>query len=534
MAEAIAPPTENGIPTAGGLGIKTKPDLGWNTPAPLQVANQEADKKHLEEYAPKAVAAIQAMSPNATPEQRISGADALKAFTGPKNNEDFAGSHDIRWDVVFEPSGGVAGIIRGLNGGSDVREIGRNGDGTPVVTVYNGRGEVRRYESLNGQRISPDELKALGPITSVRDISAERAAQYKARGLSAEQIAAAQSRAWVNDLAAKNIFSRESDAAIDVYERIKNLSKETLAYSANPATRTIMARIGTLTSNKEQQASIAKNQLNRIVNGEASNDEVDNFNRQNGGIMGTFVFNKATGDSTLNGKKITKDDVNELSNKLAASNSSADRIQSNAQNLANYAQMLATKNELPIIDKIQELIGLKAQAALIEKKFEDAGGVPGFKGSPNVAHNVTDSFSLAYANAEYGAAQAKAAKAYAAAIQAKEQQLGLKTPDIGSIAAEFGNSDLAKTLRQQRTASVEAFRSEMGPMLDKLSKEPASPEIVSLIGGSPVKPPSLPAMPTEDKIPGAKPPATKTSTEQKELNKNTKNILDSIFGGSKK
>lgn len=534
MAEAIAPPTENLIPTAGGIGIKTLPDLGYNTPAPLQFANQEADKKYQEEYGPKAIAAAQAMSPNATPQQKLAGADALKSFTGPKNNEDFAGSHDTRWDVVFEPGGGVAGLIRGYNGGSDVREVGRNGDGTPIVTVYNGRGDVRRYEHLNGQRVSPEELKDLGPVTSIRDISGERAAQYKARGIPAQEIAAAQSKAWATDLAAKRIFSNEADAAVDVNNRIKNLSKELVTYSTNPATRTIMSRIGTLTSNKEQQASIARQQLNRFANGEAENDEFSNYNRENGGVIGTFTYQKGKGLTTENGKKVTSETINELSNRLSSINSSADKIQSNAQNLANYAQMLATKNELPIIDKIQELIGLKAQAALIEKKFEDAGGVPGFKGSPNVAHNVTDSFSLAYANAEYGAAQAQAAKAYAAAIQAKEQQLGFKTPDIGSIAAEFGSSDLAKSLRQKRTSGVEAFRAEMGPVLDNLSKEPASPEIVSVIGGSPVKPPSLPSIPKEDKIPGAKPPVAKTSNEPKELNKNTKNILDSIFGGAKK
>jgi hypothetical protein len=510
MAEAIAPPTEDRIPTAGGLGIKTPPDLGWNTPAPLQVANQEADIKHLQEYAPKALAATKAMDPNATPQEKMAGADALKAFTGPKNNEDFAGSHDIRWDVVFEPTGGIAGIIRGLNGGADVREIGRSGDGTPVVTVYNGRGDVRRYEWQNGQRVTPEELKALGPVTSVRDISAERAAAYRARGLSAEQIAAAQSKAWQRDLQSADTFARDSDSAIDVNNRIKSLSKELVPYSANPATRTIMSRIGTLTSNKEQQASIARQKLDRFANGEAENDEFNDSKKEYGGIMGTFNYQKGKGLTTANGTKVSSETINELSNRIAATNTSADKIQSNAQNLANYAQMIATENKLPIIDKIQELIGLKAQAALIEKKFEEAGGVPGFKGSPNVAHNVTDSFSLAYANAEYGASQAQAAKAYADLIRQKQQQLGFKTPDIGVIPSEFANSDLAKTLRQQRTSNVDAFRSEVGPILDKLSKEPAYKDIVAQIGGGAVKPPTLPAMPKETEIPGASAPKKKS------------------------
>jgi hypothetical protein len=517
MAEAIAPTTQDRIPTTGGIGIKTMPDLGWNTPAPLQVLNQESQQKHITEFAPKADAAIKAMNPAATPEQKLAGANALKAFSGPKNNEDFAGSHDIRWDVVFEPTGGIAGIIRGLNGGSDVREIGRSGDSTPVVTVYNGRGDVRRYESLNGERISPEELKALGPITSIRDISAERAAGYKARGLSAEQIAAAQSRAWQRDLNASDTFSRESDAAIDVFNRLKSLSKEMVPYSTNPATRTIMARIATLTSNKEQQASIARQQLNRLANGEAENDEFNNVNRESGGIMGTFTYQKGKGLTTANGTKVSSETINELSNRIASINSSGDKIQSNAQNLANWAQMTATENKLPIIDKIQELIGLKTQAALIEKRFEDLGGVPGFKGSPNVAHNVTDSFSLSYANAEYGLAQATAAKAYAEYVRQKQQQLGFKTPDIGTVPSEFSNSDLAKVLRQQRTKNVEDFRKEVLPTLEKLSQEPAYKDIEKQISGIAVRPPSLPAMPKDTEISGAKAP-TASNKKQKQSN----------------
>ena len=514
MAEAIAPPTEDRIPTAGGIGIKTMPDLGWNIPASLQIANQEADKKHFEEYAPQALAATKAMSPNATPQEKIAGADALKAFSGPKNNEDYAGSHDIRWDVVFEPTGGISGIIRGLNGGSDVRETGRNGEGTPVVSVYNGRGDLRRYEWQNGQRITPEELKALGPITSIRDVSAERAAAYKARGLPAEQIVAAQSKAWVRDLQSADTFARDSDAAIDVNNRIKSLSKELVPYSANPATRTIMSRIGTLTSNKEQQASIARQQLNRFANGEASVDEFNNFNREHGGIMSTFNYDKAKGLTTGNNEKVTSENINELSNRVASTNSSADKIQSNAQNLANWAQMIATENKLPIIDKIQELIGLKAQAALIEKKFEEAGGVPGFKGSPNVAHNVTDSFSLSYANAEYGASQALAARAYANLVRQKQQELGFRTPDIGAIPSEFANSDFAKSLRKQRTGNVDSFRSEVSPILDKLSQEPAYKEVSAQIGGAPVKPPELTAMPKQEEIPGAKSPSVSKKSKQ--------------------
>lgn len=509
MAEAIAPPTEDRVPTAGGVGIKTQPNLGWETPAPLQIQNAEADKKYSLEFAPKVATVFKAAQPNATPQDHIAAADALKAFSGPKKNEDFAGSHDTRWEDVFSaPTIGAA--ITAFTGGSDRREIGRNGEGLPVVTVYNARGDVRRYEWMNGERIKPEELQALGPVTSVRDISAERASTYKARGLSAEQVAAAQSRAWQRDLNAADLFAREASTAVDVNNQIKKLSKELVPYSANPATRTILSRIGTLTANKEQQSSIARQQLERFAKGEATLDEFNDFKRDNVGIMGTFNYNQGQGLTTGNNQKVTSENINELTNKIASTNSSAEKIQSNAQNLANWAQMIATENKLPVIDKIQELVGLKAQAALIEKKIEEAGGVPGFKGSPNVAHNVTDSFSLAYANAEYGAAQAEAAKAYAELVLGKKQQLGFKTPDIGVISAEFANSNLAKTLRQQRTKGIESFRSEIGPVLDKLSQEPAYKEVSAQVAGVPVKPPALPEMPTKSEIPGAKAPKQKT------------------------
>jgi hypothetical protein len=311
-------------------------------------------------------------------------------------------------------------------------------------------------------------------------------------------------------LTAADTFARESDAAIDVNNRIKSLSKELLPYSTNPATRTILSRISSLTANKEQQASIARQKMDRFARGEAENDEFNDSKKEYGGIMGTFNYQKGKGLTTSNGQKVTEDTVNELSNRIAANNSSAEKIVSNAQNLANYAQMLASKNELPVIDKIQELVGLKAQSALIEKKFEDAGGVPGFKGSPNVAHNVTDSFSLAFANAEYGASQAQAAKAYADLIRQKQQQLGFKTPDIGVISSEFANSNLAKGLRSQRTQSVEAFRAEAAPILEQLSKAPAYKEVSDQIAGVPMKPPALPAMQQESEIPGAKAPKQKS------------------------
>lgn len=523
MAEAIAPPTEDRIPTAGGLGIKTQPNLGWDTPAPLQVANQESEKKYIEDFAPKVATVFKAAQPNATPQDHIAAAEALKAFSGPKNNEDFAGSHETRWEDVFSaPNIGAA--ITAFTGGSDRREIGRNGDGTPVTTVYNARGDVRRYEWMNGQRITPEELQSLGPITSVRDISAERAATYRARGLSAEQVAAAQSKAWQRDLNAADLFAREAGTAVDINNQIKNLSKELVPYSANPATRTILSRISTLTANKEQQASIAKQKLDRFARGEAENDEFNDSKKEYGGIMGTFNYQKGKGLTTANNQKVSEDTINELSNRIAASNSSAEKIQSNAQALANWAQMVATQNKLPIIDKIQELVGLKAQAALIEKKFEEAGGVPGFKGSPNVAHNVTDSFSLAYANAEYGASQAMAAKAYADLVRAKQQQLGFKTPDIGAIPSEFANSELARTLRKDRTKNVESFRAEVSPMLEKLSQEPAYKEVSSQVVGEPVKPPALAAMPEESAIPGAKAPKQKTKQQSP-----YSDVLNSLF-----
>lgn len=515
MAEAIAPPTtEDRLPTAGGIGFKAPNNsLGWETPPALAAENAAKDQQYQKEFAPKVAEVYKATQPNATPDDHLKAADALKAFSGPKNNEDFAGSHDTRWEDVFAaPNVGAA--ITAFNGGSDRREIGRNGDAIPVVTVYNARGDVRRYEWNNGQRVTPEELKSLGPITSVRDISAERAADYKARGLSAMDIAAAQSKSWTNQVVAADELSKIAPSAVDVNNRIKALSKDLLPYSTNPATRTIMSRIATLTANKTQQASIAKTELNRFANGEAENDEFNNYNRENGGVMGTFTYQKGKGLTTANDKRVTSEQINELSNRIASSNSSEDKIASNAQTLGNWAQMLATKNNLPIVDKIQELIGLKGQAALMEKKIEALGGVPGFKGSPNAEHNVTDSFSLAYTNAEYGATQATAAQAYADTILKAKQALGFKTPAMGSITSEFANSTLASDLRKNRTRNVETFQTESAPTLKQLSEQPAAPEIAAQVGGGAVRPPVLPKSEMGTTITGAKAPTERSKKKE--------------------
>ena len=500
-------------------------DSGWETPPALAGMNAEVARQHDAVNAPIISAIVAGQSPNATGEQRIKAADALKAYTGPNNNGDYAGSHDIRWDKVLQGD-----LSTGFNGGADVREVGRNGAGIPVVTVYNARGDLRRYEWANGERISPEELQKLGPVASVRDISAERAAQYKAQGLSAPVVAAAQAASWGKTLNTAGIASNVADTLIDNANEQKKLSQSLVGSSVNPATRTLLAKVNVLTASKAQQAQVARDTLNKFVNGTATTDEWNTAKDTLGGLNTLVKYTQGEGLKVGNNKVTSAQDINELADKVAASNSAANSIQSNAANLANEAQLLAAGGKIENIDAITRLIGLKAQGKFLSDQIDAAGGIPGFAGAPNVNHATTDSFTLAGTNAEYTLAQAKAAKAFAQSVRDAKANNPYSAPDIGSVEAGFASSPIAQGLRSERTKNVTDFLAANKAAMEKLNAAPAASAIVQQINGAPVAPPTLPAT-SINTPPGSKPPvANSNPTKSAAPSSDKRKILTDIFG----
>ena len=535
IIDAVAPPTDKPLVEAeqSNIGFKARPDfsLGW-TPSPiLQEANQISATKHYDDNAEKAKNIVASQSPTATNEDRLKAATALKAYSSPGNGkDDFAGSHETRLADVFS-SKTIGDIITGFTGGSDVREIGRNGEGVPVVTVYNTRGDIRRYEWQDGTKVSPEELKQLGPVASTRDISAERASLFKSQGLSAQAISQATANDWANTISAASntgTLTVDPQAGIDINTRIKGLATELLPNSVNPATRAFIAGIGTLTSNKAQQASIAKSALDKFSSGEATSKDFNDYARSNGGLLGTLTYTEGKGLTNANGTKVDSSQIKELSAQIAASNSSDSKITANAQNLSNLAQQLAADGKIENLDKIQELIGLTAQSSLISKRFDQVG-IPGFKGAPNVAHTVTDSFSLAHTNADYALAQAEAAKAYGQHIRDTAERLGYRTPPLGSVAAEFAHSDTANQIRAKRTESALGFLKSSKDVMEKLNAATVPAELSKQILGVPVAPPTVttPSVPTARSEP--KPPAGSAAPNPAK----PKSRLDELFPRTK-
>ena len=501
---------------------------GWETPPALAGLNAEVARKHDVENAPIISAIVAGQSPNATGEQRVKAANALKAYTGPNNNGDYAGSHDIRWDKVLQGD-----LSTGFNGGADVREVGRNGAGIPVVTVYNARGDLRRYEWANGERISPEELQKLGPVASVRDISAERAAQYKAQGLAAPVVAAAQAASWGKTLNAASVAAKVSDALIDNGNEQKKLAQSLVGASVNPATRTFLAKVNVLTASKAQQAQVARDTLSRFVNGTATTDDWNNAKDVLGGVdaMG-LNYKQGEGLKVGNNKVTSSQDINEIADKVASSNSASNSIQSNATNLANEAQLLAAGGKIENIDAITRLIGLKAQGKFLADQLDSAGGVPGFTSAPNVNHATTDSFTLAGTNAEYTLAQAKAAKAFAQTVLDKQKNSPYSAPNIGEVEAEFASGLTAKQLRAERTKNVSDFLAANKAVMEKLNAAPVSKEIAQQVNGIPVAPPALPAS-VASAVPGAKAPTVASQSSPAKStapSSDKKKVLTDIFG----
>ena len=523
MADVLNPVDPNlTVPTPESV------NSGWETPPALQAVNDATAQQHIAENAPVVSTILAAQNPQATGEQRLKAADAIKAYSTPPNSTDLAGSHDIRWEKVLSAAS-IGDVITGFTGGSDVREMGRNGAGVPVMSVYNTRGDLRRYEWANGQQITPEELQKLGPIASVRDISAERSAQYKSQGLSAPVIAAAQAKSWGDTLNTASVASRISDSAIDNANQQKLLSQDLLGSSVNPATRALLAKVNTLTASKTQQMQIARDQLSKFIGGTQTGDDWNTAKDSLGGanVAGLVTYKQGEGLKVGNNKVTTTQDINDLANKIAGSNSSDTAITSNAKTLANEAQILAAGGKIQNLDKIQQLIGLKAQGKAFADQFELAGGIPGFVGSPNVSHATTDSFSLTGVNADYALAQAKAAKAFAEHVRSAQSANPYSAPDIGKVEADFAGGPVAKQLRADRTSNITGFLQANKSVMDKLNAAPAAAEIATQIQGAPVVPPTLPQE-VANAVPGAKKPMTQKTAP---VTNEKKTILKNIFGG---
>ena len=501
-------------------------DSGWETPPALAGVNTAAAQQHYADNAPVVSTILAGQSPNASGADRIKAADALKAYSTPAPNSDFAGSHDTRWEKILGAQN-LGDIITGFTGGSDIREIGRNGSGTPVVSVYNARGDLRRYEWANGERVSPEELQKLGPIASVRDISAERAAQYKAQGLSAPVIAAAQAKSWGDTINTAIVASKVADSLIDNANQQKQLAQSLVGSSVNPSTRALLAKVNVLTSSKSQQAQVARDTLNRFVSGTATTDDWNTAKEVLGGAaIGNFAsYKQGDGLKVGNNKVTSTQQIDDLANKIAASNSSENSIQSNAANLANEAQILAAGGKLENLDAITQLIGLKRDSKFLTDQLDASGGIPGFIGAPNVNHATTDSFTLAGTNAEYTLAQAKAAKAFAESVRSAKAANGYSAPDIGKVEADFASSEIAKALRADRTKNVTDFLQTNKAAMEKLNAAPASSVIAQQLQGTAVAPPVLPQE-KAPAIPGAKPPS---ATNTAKPSSNGRKSLDDIF-----
>ena len=514
--------TEEGIATQGGVGLKMPTDLGWSTPVAMQERNVVDQAKHIEDNAPKALAIMQAAKPDATPEQRVAGADAFKAYSGPGNNQDFAGSHDIRWEKVFgAPNIGAA--ITGLTGGSDVREHGRNGSGIPVVTVYNSRGDLRRYEWQDGTRISPEELKQLGPVASIRDVSAERHAVYKAQGVNAATVMQVQAKDWASNLATAKVGLTEGDAGIEINDRIKNIAKQLklAGKDVGPADRAFMAQVNSVTANRSQQISYLRDALHSLQKGTGNKDMFDNLVGQFNGLNSQIQFTQNKKLTVGQNKEATEQDINEIADKFGSTNASSAQVTAKLENLMNAAQS-GKLGELKYFDLLSEMVGLKAQAAKIQDTLDQNGGVPGFKGAPNVNHATTDSFSLAYINGEYGAAQAKAAKLWAQHVIDTNKARNGAPPDIGDLESRFLGDNSVKSIRKERTDNSLKFLKEAEQIDKQTNAETVSPTLTRMVAGAPVEPPKLPkpeaGSPVNTAPAGSKPPSKEQPSGGFDLN----------------
>ena len=408
-------------------------------------------------------------------------------------------------------------------GGADIKEESYNKAGQRYFKVYNQRDELRRYEDGKGNVLSDKDMESIGPLTSRRDITAERLPQWVAAGQTFKDVAAAQASSWNKNLKAASAALTNSgvikDASADNQSFLPSLYKASL----DPNVRAIISGAATISTGNQKDISTANQTANKMENGTATGSDLSNLVNTAVGVQLGLKYSEEKGLTNSKNEKVSSSEIKSAANSFATSQSSKEGINSRKADLLEKAQLLKAAN-IPNIDLIQRFINNNYQIALAQKEIEDAGGIGIAK--PNLPYSQGDSFTLAHIKAVNDEHYADLANAFGKKVINKSQSLQPgTTPPIGSVEAELSIDPIIRErklkTRQLMNDVVANTKAQMEtiPTQDVTTISPA----LSTAGGVP---PPAAAVVTSGKpsVARSKPPVSTKVPEKKK-------ILNSIFGG---
>lgn len=470
---------------AEGLTLKDVPsDFGWSNVA-YEEANKRAEEIHQQAAAPIVQTLIKAASPQSTPEDRVAAGDFFKT------------ANEAR-------VGDLLGAIASLNprdiyiaatGGSDVREIGYDAAMKPYEVIFNQRGELRGYrDPSTGKAVTPDQIQAVGGITTKRDVTPERQKAFQAAGISLAEVAKARSDDYIQTKQAAGAAGPNADLIEQKARRNDELAKRLSPASLDAKTLAFIRGISSIRTGDSQSTRGVTDAVNELATGSKKWNDLSDSQKQLLGVNLGLQYNESTGKITRGGKDVTSSDLSKIGNTYEQSQSSDKAIDTRKQDMLERAQTLFA-GKVELLNDINELINNNAQIGIAQNQIEKFGGIGVAR--PNLPHQLGDSFMSARQKANSDEYYGAAARLFNEFITRETENLPPgKIPDIGALRTRFAQSPEVKQL--QRIAQ------ERGILLEKenaiVAKEINAREAATNLSNEPtraaVAPPKNPTNPS--------------------------------------
>lgn len=470
---------------AEGLTLKDVPsDFGWSNAA-YDEANKRAEEVHQQAAAPIVQTLMKAASPQATPEDRVAAGDFFKT------------ANEAR-------IGDLIGAIANLNprdiyiaatGGSDVREIGYDAAMKPYEVIFNQRGELRGYKDPStGKMVSPEQIQAVGGITTKRDVTPERQKLFQSMGVSLADVAKARSEDYIQTKQAAGAAGPNADLIESLAQRNDVLAQRLSPASMDAKTLAFVRGISSIRTGDTQTTRGVTDALKEGATGDKKSSDISNSAKTSIGANLGLQYIEGKGWVDNKGRVQTRNDLERLSNTYEQSQSSDKAIETRQQDMLARAQtMFAGKVEL--LNDINELINNNSKISIAQNQIEKFGGIGVAR--PNLPHQLGDSFMSARQKANSDEYYGAAARLFSDFVTRETENLPVgRVPDIGALRTRFAQSPEIKKL--QRIAQ------ERGILLDKenaiVAKEINARDATAGLSNEParaaVAPPSNPTNPS--------------------------------------
>lgn len=509
MAEPIAPTT--------GLGLRPANTLGWSTPE-LDQMNSVVAQKHMEESAPMVQSVMKAAAPGATNEDRLKAASAFK-------NANEARMGDVIGAVVnLNPRD----LYIALTGGSDVKERGYDGGSNAYAVVYNQRGELRGYEDpATGRRLTEEELAQIGPITSKRDVTAERQAAFQAAAVSLKEVAAARSQNFLKTQKAAMQSGKNGGLILDLASQNDEITQRLGPASLSPKVLAFVRGISNIGMGDTENVRKANESLKRFIDGRQTNDEWKKTQDALGGLNLGLQYREGEGLIDSSGKIMRKEDLEQFMSSYERSQSSNKNIQARQADMLARAQTLAAGDENLLRD-ISSLINNNAKISMAQNAIEEQGGIGVAK--PNLPHELGQSFYSANLKAKSDQMYGKLAELHSQFMLAKAGTLRPgQSPDIGRWEVEFSNLPQVREIRRTTKEAADSYIERVKPEIERLNAQTVP---IELTNQSMITQPSkaLPE-PSVAKVPNAvAPSASNRPNAPAKAQEQVKRTLNDILG----